>query len=81
MDLLPDAEIIRRVRVIRFSPARERNAGRLPSINRLAELAGMTRAGLYQIAQRGTVGQSSRRALTAAFNACQCTDSVGRREP
>lgn len=55
-------EIIRAIRVIRHSSKRERNAGRLPSINRLAQETGLQRQAFYRIAsgERGISSQSQR---------------------
>ena len=71
MTFLSDAEIIRRLRAVRHSSRIKRNARRAPSINALADQAGLTRAMLYEILKTGRLGPKSRKGLTIAFQTCQ----------
>lgn len=68
MPLLPEADIVRRVRAIRHSPARERAVRFLPTMQGLAAQAGISRRLLYMIADRGKVGPLTRIRLSAVFN-------------
>ena len=61
--MLSDDEIVRRVRAIRFSSTRERNARRAPSINALAKKAGLSRKVVYEITNTGHLGSIARAKL------------------
>jgi hypothetical protein len=65
--LLPDEEILRLLRTIRHSPRSRRNARLIPSINGLATMTGLTRAGLYEVLRTGRLGRRSRPALSRAL--------------
>lgn len=69
--MLPDHEIIRRLRSVRHSSQNERNARRAISINGLARQAGLTNAALYEILRTGRLGPRSRQGLTFAFQTYQ----------
>jgi hypothetical protein len=64
--LLPDDEILRRLRTIRYSSQALRNARRIQSINSLATETGLTRAGLYEVLRTGRLGRRSKPALSRA---------------
>jgi len=65
--MLTDAEIVQRLRAIRFSPAQLRNARKAPSMNGLATKAGLTREWLFQITRGAPIGAKARSRLIAAL--------------
>ena len=65
--MLSDAEIVRRLRAIRFSPTHLRNARRAPSMNGLATKAGLTREWLFQLTNGAPMGNKARSRLTMAL--------------
>ena len=74
--MISDAEIIRRVRAIRFSSPTERNARRAPSINALAKQAGLSRKVVHEVAITGHLGSISRAKLSRVMT---CHDVDGAR--
>jgi hypothetical protein len=72
--MLSDAEIIRRLRAIRFSPMPERFARRLPSINALHKATDISRVHLYRIIRNGQLGPKARALLSDALHV---TDRIG----
>jgi hypothetical protein len=57
---MTDEQVLRRLRAIRFSPARERNARRSLSINAIAKRAGLARPYLFEIISTGRIGSIAR---------------------
>lgn len=67
--MLSDQEIVRRLRAIRLSPMPERFARRLPTINTVSQLSGLSRWWLYEIAKTGGgIGPKSRDRLSQALH-------------
>jgi hypothetical protein len=65
---LPDEEILRRLRLVRYSPASLRNARQAPSINGLVTATGLTREYLHRVANGSErLGPRSRQALSRAL--------------
>ena len=66
--MLSDAEIVRRLRAIRLSPASERYARRAPSMNGIAVAAGISREHVHAISN-GTarLARRSRECLSKAL--------------
>ena len=66
--MLSDAEIVRRLRAIRLSPASERYARRAPSMNGIAVAAGINRVHVHDIASgKARLGRRSRECLSRAL--------------
>ena len=66
--MLPDDEILRRIRIIRHSSKHLRNARKAPSINGLATAANIARCHLHDLeAGRRNLGPVSRAALSQAL--------------
>ena len=61
--MLSDQEIIRRLKAIRFSSTRERNARRAPSINAIGRQAGLSRKVIYEVTNTGRLGSIARAKL------------------
>jgi hypothetical protein len=66
--MLSDAEIIRRLRIIRHSSTFERNARRAPSINGTANAAGVSREYLHQIINGKPIGRYARPKLSRVLD-------------
>lgn len=67
--MLPNDEILRRLRTIKHSSLSSRQNGN-PSISRVAQYAGLTRAAIYLMFQTGSTGRSQAR-LSHALQHCQ----------
>lgn len=66
--MLSDAEILRRLRAIRFSPRAERLARRAVSMRGIALDTGLSREFLHRVAAgQKRLGKASRTALSASF--------------
>ncbi len=77
--MLSDAEIVRRLRIIRHSPQHLRNARKAPSINGLATAANLARCHLHDLAAgRRNLGSLSRAALSQALT---CLPMYGESSP
>lgn len=77
--MLSDAEILRRLRIIRHSPQHLRNARKAPSINGLATAANLARCHLHDLeAGRRNLGPVSRTSLSQALT---CLQNEGVRSP
>ncbi len=74
-DMLPVAEIVRRLRIIRHSPQAERYARRIPSMNGVATAAGLSREFIHKIAEGTRV--PSPRAAAALSDALTCGQNEG----
>lgn len=68
--MLSDAEIVRRLSIIRHSSRAARYGGYLPSISGVASRAGITQQAIYQILKTGSLGVSAAR-LSAALESYQ----------
>lgn len=68
--MLSETEIIRQLNIIRYSPMAHRYGWHLPSISGVAREAGITRAAIYAMLKRGSVGLSQAR-LSHALQRCQ----------
>jgi len=66
--MLSDAEIMRRLRAIRYSDRSERQARRIQSINGIAREAGMPRPYLFEIVSTGRLGSLSREKLSRVLS-------------
>jgi hypothetical protein len=67
--VLSEAEIIRKLSIIRYSPRSSRQNGR-PSISRVARYAGITREAIYLMFKTGSTGRSQAR-LRHALEQCE----------
>ena len=66
--MLSDAEIVRRLRAIRLSPASERYARRAPSMSGIAVAAGINRQHVHDIASgKARLARRSREGLSRAL--------------
>ena len=64
---LSDAGIIKRLRAVRYSSTRERNARRAISINAIAKQAGLSRNAVYEVITKDRLGAVSRDKLGFAL--------------
>jgi Zn ribbon nucleic-acid-binding protein len=65
MPTLTDEEIVRRIRIVRHTPQEERLAHRAPSLQSIAQAAGIARKRLYEIAKTGHMSPRDRVKLEA----------------
>lgn len=65
--MLSDAEIVRRLKALRYSPQGERYARRAPTLNSVTEASGLTRVHVYNIIRTGSLGAEARLKLNQAF--------------
>lgn len=69
-NMLPDEEIVRRLRVIRLSNRRERYARRLPSMTAIITASGLSRRQVYNVVNGIPFGDQCREALSRALITC-----------
>ena len=75
--MLSDAEIVRRLRAIRQTPASERYGRRSISINATAKAVGVSRMQVYRYIKGETIGRRVRQELSR-FLACHDESGAGR---
>jgi hypothetical protein len=66
--MLTDAEIVRRLRFIRYSSRADRYGRHIQSINAVALAAGLNRRQLYRVANGEPIGDRARVALSHALS-------------
>lgn len=74
--MLSQAEVLRRLAAVRYSPRAERNARRIQSINSIAEQTGLTRAALYEMLRTGRMKLRSQALLSDVLETCQAMGSA-----
>ena len=68
MSILTDDEIVRRLKLIRYSPAAARLGRKATSINALAKAAGLTREHLHRVANGLPIGPRTRQELSRVLS-------------
>jgi DNA-binding phage protein len=66
--MLSDQEIVRRLKIIRFSPRAEREARRALSMNAIAKQTGLARDTLYAVSTTGRLAPLTKQRLASFFN-------------
>ena len=74
--MLSDAEIVRRLRIIKHSPQHDRCARRTPSLNAIANAVSITRMQIYRIIRGDPLGPRSRSELNRVMT---CNEMTGAR--